>query len=1398
MAKPLFLTSEPSVAPCPVAQSAIMLGARFFKKHAALRAYPLLCALLAVLCLALLPSLATAEEPAWTIDDFTYEAYSDHFYGCDYSRQFDVSGNVISGFSSQGQAKLEAGQTDLVIPAKDPQGNLIVGVGPDAFREKGLTSVTFPTGMMCAYDDQLTKRITKRGNFVICEAAFAKNSLTSLYLPQGVLVVKPSAFMNNQLTEVTLPRTIWWVETQSFAKNQIQRVNFPQTTDFMLELHGMPFAMNSITSVRLPDFTEVVNKDTFAFNPGVEPLPADAPEKYKTYTYLDQTCTSGVVAMYADTVDFETKERIHHLDRTTENTKSWFQKLVVNKGTPETQNPDQQRWTVDDFTFEGQTITGLSSSGIAKRAVNRNLVLPSYTADYLPVTALASTTNQYGLFASADEGFATVELPDFLETIGDRAFRSNGLVDVTWSPRVTSVGLAAFQDNQLTSVVLPNTVTSLGGGAFATNATLERVDLSSGLTVISDGAFGCSDAKHWMTNFTQVVIPSSITAIGNNAFAGNNFTSIDVPASVKSIGNFAFSTKNYLKTPCTLKLHEGLETIGTYAFRNKIIESVDLPTTVTALPKNAFLKEYTASIESTVALCTRVFVSSADQWNDQERFPRDCYTNDSSHMLYAMVEKDWTADDFTYGTLDTVNEDLQMGANSTDKISATFHVVTGFSEQGEKKLAWNPDLVIPEADPEGVPVCGVGPNAFAKRGIASVVFPKGAFCQNDKPSWNPSLQMRGNFVIGSSAFLGNQLTQVNLPEGVLAVFGSAFAGNQIEKLTAPSTLFYLGSQCFARNQIASIDFAAATDFPLQIASMAFAQNQLTAVQIPTNTGFAFKYAFLLNPGLEPVVLPDDYQGSDAASLKKSGVVYLFATDPAQLGEHVHSLSNGTSYVQDVKTGALPSSNAYAPQDFTYDGSVITGWSATGKVKRLTNHDLVLPDVTAEGVPVTGIGPSAFRSADEEVSFDEAKYDYTCKYGIESVKLPATLLEIGKDAFLYNSLTSVDLPQNLKSIGATAFKANSLVRLTVPDSVEQLGDGCFAANNLVEIRLPQGLKRIPAGAFSMNIRLEQVTIPNTVVEIGDTAFAGARLSSLDLPASVEKVGRKAFHLHRLTSLTIPGTLKHIGDNAFEGTYKCQTLTQLTLGEGVEHIGSGAFKEGLLVSVALPSSLISLGSEPFANNAGTGTGHVVTLTTKNSAHLAFNNQAKTHCVVLEQPPVPVPTSISKAKVTVGNARYTGYERKPAPKVVLGTKTLRKDVDYTVSYKNNKYAGAATVYVTGKGAYTGRVGKSFTIHKAYQPLKASLRYKTRYLSAKKLRRASQSVYNIRITKAAKGKITYSNASSGKTAKRFRVSSKGTVTVPKGVRAGWYTVRVKMTAAGTSNYYKGLVTVTFKIRVK
>ena len=69
-----------------------------------------------------------------------------------------------------------------------------------------------------------------------------------------------------------------------------------------------------------------------------------------------------------------------------------------------------------------------------------------------------------------------------------------------------------------------------------------------------------------------------------------------------------------------------------------------------------------------------------------------------------------------------------------------------------------------------------------------------------------------------------------------------------------------------------------------------------------------------------------------------------------------------------------------------------------------------------------------------------------------------------------------------------------------------------------------------------------------------------------------------------------------------------------------------------------------------------------------------------------------SISGARVAkVAAQPFTGKAVRPSPKVTFGGATLRKGVDYVLSYRNNKRPGRATIEVRGKGAYAGtkRVG-------------------------------------------------------------------------------------------------------------
>ena len=76
----------------------------------------------------------------------------------------------------------------------------------------------------------------------------------------------------------------------------------------------------------------------------------------------------------------------------------------------------------------------------------------------------------------------------------------------------------------------------------------------------------------------------------------------------------------------------------------------------------------------------------------------------------------------------------------------------------------------------------------------------------------------------------------------------------------------------------------------------------------------------------------------------------------------------------------------------------------------------------------------------------------------------------------------------------------------------------------------------------------------------------------------------------------------------------------------------------------------------------------------------------------------TKISKAKVSLSSSKtHTGKALKPSVKVTYGKNTLKKNTDYTVSYKNNINPGTASVTITGKGKYYGTINKTFAIKAA-----------------------------------------------------------------------------------------------------
>ena len=123
--------------------------------------------------------------------------------------------------------------------------------------------------------------------------------------------------------------------------------------------------------------------------------------------------------------------------------------------------------------------------------------------------------------------------------------------------------------------------------------------------------------------------------------------------------------------------------------------------------------------------------------------------------------------------------------------------------------------------------------------------------------------------------------------------------------------------------------------------------------------------------------------------------------------------------------------------------------------------------------------------------------------------------------------------------------------------------------------------IDSSAFSECTSLITVTIPNSVINIGDNAFFSCTsLTSVTIPDSVTVIDSYAFYgCTALKSITIPEKVTNIGLNAFTN---CTALTSIAIPDSVTDIDSYAFSEcAALTSVTIGSGLLTIDIFSFSD-------------------------------------------------------------------------------------------------------------------------------------------------------------------------------------------------------------------------
>ena len=149
-----------------------------------------------------------------------------------------------------------------------------------------------------------------------------------------------------------------------------------------------------------------------------------------------------------------------------------------------------------------------------------------------------------------------------------------------------------------------------------------------------------------------------------------------------------------------------------------------------------------------------------------------------------------------------------------------------------------------------------------------------------------------------------------------------------------------------------------------------------------------------------------------------------------------------------------------------------------------------------------------------------------------------------------------------------------------DRLTEIDKGTFAYYySLARISIPDSVVSIGESAFENCVALTSVVCGSKVEKIKDNAFAWClNLVDVKFSSSVVEIGQNAFlNCDHLAYLEIPDSTTFIGNWAFSG---CSRLKTVSLGNNVEEIGVCAFSNCYsLSSLVVPSSVKCIDESAF---------------------------------------------------------------------------------------------------------------------------------------------------------------------------------------------------------------------------
>jgi hypothetical protein len=693
---------------------------------------------------------------------------------------FDLHKGVVLSYD-------ESYGLDVFIPNMI-EGHEVLSIGSQAFRNKGITSISLPEGVL-----------------KIEQNAFENNELTSILIPSSVINVGWNAFASNPLIEIIiegdqnrfnniwttiglpiiLKPTIIYYEGFFFdtAVNAIVSydasyglaVIIPETLGGyeVVAIGSNAFYQKALISVVLPQYIQVIGASAFRNN---DLTAIDLPNGLITIgdlSFAENKIEEIIIPSTVTGIHWNAFWRNNLTSVTIEGDENRFNDRWNSIGFPPLLKPTIIYY--EGFIFDTH--------------LNR---IVAYDESYGLDVLIPETINGYevlsiGSQAFSSKGLTSVALSEGLQYIMVAAFMYNELSTLIIPSTVIHIESLAFEMNKLTEIIIPSNVSYIGSYAFGwnplTKITIEgdenrfndywidygfpialkptiiyyegfgfdydeqsiiSYDESYGLDVVipqTIGGYEVLSIGQYAFNekgLTSITLPEGLMFIRYGAFSNNELTSVVIPNTVIEVEGWSFENNQLT----SIVISNGLDVIGSATFRNNQLTSVVIPNHIKSIDSLAFSDNL---IEEIIIPSSVIEISwNAFRWNNITSIMIEGDENRFNHL--------WESIGFPILLKPTI---IYYEGFTFDCHDGT---IIAYDE------SYGLDVVIPE-DIDGYEVITIRFDAFRNKGLTSVVLPDGLE------------------TIGYQAFLNNNLTTIVIPSNVTYIDWWAFSSNAFTSIT---------------------------------------------------------------------------------------------------------------------------------------------------------------------------------------------------------------------------------------------------------------------------------------------------------------------------------------------------------------------------------------------------------------------------------------------------------------------------------------------------------------------------------------------------------------------------------------------------------------------------------------